>query len=371
MKKLISKLAFGLVAFGIMAGSVQAAEKYPAFSLAWSEYPSWSIFGVAHKFGLINGDKGKYGPIEERWKVDIVLKEAEYDPTREMYGTGEADAVCVTNTDSLQLSLRANSVGILATSTSYGADAAVVVKNTIGGVKDLKNYSTYGLEKSVSQYTFVRNLEKLGENPSEYKFVNMDPGIAAMVMQQRNPDYKSILVWNPFAMETLNKRPDTTVLFDSRSIPGEIIDMVIMSEKSLNREGGDRFANAVIDTFYSVNERVADPATRDETLIAIGEKFSHLNLESMKKVVRQTRFYETPEQALSLFTGGEAFPGGKVETNGNLENLMKQVVKTCVEVGIADSAPTIGYGTKAETGDVNLRFDPTYIKNVVTKKNKK
>ena len=33
----------------------------PKFLLAWSEYPSWSIFGVASDVGLIDGEPGKMG----------------------------------------------------------------------------------------------------------------------------------------------------------------------------------------------------------------------------------------------------------------------------------------------------------------------
>ena len=64
----------------------------PTFSLAWSEYPSWSIFGVAHVDGFINGKEGELGPIEEKWKVDIVLREADYDTCITMYGAGQVDA---------------------------------------------------------------------------------------------------------------------------------------------------------------------------------------------------------------------------------------------------------------------------------------
>ena len=54
--------------------SAEAAEDYPSFTLAWSEYPSWSTFGVAHEVGIINGEKGKLGPIEKKWGVDIVAE---------------------------------------------------------------------------------------------------------------------------------------------------------------------------------------------------------------------------------------------------------------------------------------------------------
>src|SRR5690606_32157082 len=45
----------------------------PSFSLAWSEYPSWSVFGVAHEARLINGKKGEMGRLERKWNVDIEL----------------------------------------------------------------------------------------------------------------------------------------------------------------------------------------------------------------------------------------------------------------------------------------------------------
>src|SRR5262249_2253608 len=151
-------------------------------------------------------------------------------------------------------------------------------------------------------------------------------------------------------LETLNKRKDVHVLFDSTKIPNEIIDSVVMAQGSLEKRGGKDFACAVIETYYAINRRLADPATRDDTLIAIGEKFSHLDLAAMKKVVQQTKFYGTPEDALALMTGTE------------LKNLTGRVVDFCVKQEIVSKAPKIGYGTKAETASVALRFDPSYIK---------
>jgi hypothetical protein len=80
---------------------------------------------------------------------------------------------------------------------------------------------------------------------------------------------------------------------------------VTVAQASLDKPGGKEFACAVIDTFYAVNDRIADVATRDETLVALGEKFSHLDLNSMKKVVEQTKFYATPKQGLAILEGKE------------------------------------------------------------------
>ncbi len=323
----------------------------PAFSLAWSEYPSWSVFGVAHVYKLIDGAEGKQGPIETRWNVDIVLKEAEYDPCLQLYGAGQCDAVCITEMDALNPSLTRPSVVILPTSTSFGADACLVSSN-IKDVKGLRGKKVYGLEKSVSEYAFVRCLEELGEKESNHKFTNMDPGAAAVAMQQKQRGYDAIMVWNPFVLETLNKRKDVRVLFDSTRIPNEIIDTVTVAQSALDRVGGKDFACAIIDTFYAVNDRLADAATRDDTLIALGEKFSHLDLASMKKVVEQTKFYATPRAGLAVMEGTE------------LKEIMERVVKFCVDHDITASAPRIGYGSKTDAVGAHLRFDPSFMKLV-------
>jgi ABC-type nitrate/sulfonate/bicarbonate transport system substrate-binding protein len=333
--------------------AVRAADA-PTFSLAWSEYPSWSVFGVAHELKLIDGAKGKLGPIEKKWNVDIELKEAEYDPCLTMYGAAQCDAVCITTLDALNPSLSRASVVVLPTSTSCGADA-LIVPNTIKTLKDLRGKKVYGLAKSVSEYCFNRNIEIAGEKLPDFKFTNMDPGAAAVAMQQKQKDIEAIIVWNPFVLETLEKRKDTHVLFDSTTIPNEIIDSVVVAQSSLDKPGGKEFACAVIETFYAVNQRMAAPETRDDTLVALGEKFSHLKLESMKTVVQQTRFFGNPNEALNLMTGPVLKP------------LTARVVDFCVKQEIVPSAPKVGYGTKAEAPGMALRFDPTYIREATAK----
>lgn len=323
-------------------------EAPPVFSLAWSEYPSWSVFGVAELKGLINGKEGELGPVEKKWNVDIVLNETDYDTCINLYANGAIDAVCITNMDILNPSMGRTAVAILPTSTSFGADACIVTG--IDAIEQLKGKKAYGLEASVSQYTFVRSLEVAGEDPAEYTFSNMDPAAAAQAMITRQAGYDAIVVWNPFVLETLKQRTDAKVLFDSTSIPGEIIDMVVAAEASLNKPGGDRFAHAVIDTFYQLNEMLADPATGDETLLALGSKFSSLGLEKMKIVVQQTQFYKTPAEAKALFES-EA-----------LHATMDNVTRFCKEYQIVENVPSIKYG---KGSGAQLTFNSQYIDAVV------
>lgn len=330
------------------------AENTPSFSLAWSEYPSWSTFGVADEVKLIDGKKGKMGPIEKKWNVDIVLKEADYDSCLVMYGAGQCDAVCITNMDVLNPSLTRPSVAILPTSTSDGADALIVTKG-ITSLKDLRGKNVYGLSKTVSEYLFVRGLEMAGEKEKDHKFTNMDPAAAALALQQKKSGFDAITVWNPFVLETLNKRTDVRILLDSAQIPGEIIDMVAIAQSSLDTPGGEAFACAVIDTYYQLVARMEDPKTSDDTLIALGEKFSNLDLNSMKKVVTQTKFYKTPEE------------GKTVLSSDTTKKIMDKVVAFCVSHDIVGQPPVLSFGKPAQGTSAMLTLDPSYIGKVVAK----
>ena len=318
----------------------------PTFTLAWSEYPSWSVFGVASEKGIIDGAEGKLGPVEEKWGVDIVLKEADYDTCITLYGSSTVDAVCITNMDAMTPAVGRNSVAILPTSTSVGADACIVV----GGIsmESLKGKTTYGLEKSVAQYAFERCLVAAGEDPADYPFKNMDPAAAATAMQTDQENIESIQVWNPFVLQTLRTRADAKVAFDSSSIPEEIIDMVVVGKDSLDKNGGEDFACAVIDTFYQVCQMLDDPKQADETTVAIGAKFSSLGLEDMQEVLTKTRLYKTPDAGLGLYEG-EKFQTGT----------MPAVAKFCLDHAIIEKEVTIGFGE-----DSQLNFDTSYIKKV-------
>ena len=129
-------LAIGSLVVAISAGcgrgdSTGSGPK-GSFSLAWSEYPSWSVFGVAHERGLIDKAANKRGTIEEKWNIDIVLMQQDYDTCITSYSSGAVDAVCITNMDILAPSLGRDSVAILPTSTSDGADACIVT-----GIEDI------------------------------------------------------------------------------------------------------------------------------------------------------------------------------------------------------------------------------------------
>ena len=308
----------------------ESMQNYPIFTLAWSEYPSWSVFGVASDLGLINGPNGKLGELEKKWKVRIQLKLADYDTCIQMYGSNAVDAVCITNMDALSPCLGRPSTAIMPTSTSAGADACIAVG--VESPEQLKKVTVYGLEKSVSDFAFYNCLVKQGLNPAEFTYKNMDPAAAAQALQTNQKGVKAIMVWNPFVLQTLRTRTDAKRLFDSSLIPEQIIDCVVMGNDGLAKTGGEAAANCIADCYYTFNKRLQDQSQADKLYLALGAKFSSLNVEDMKTCCQQTKFYNTPVAGLTLFEGQP------------FRDTMKNVVHYYVEKKIVPKAPKIGFG---------------------------
>lgn len=355
MKKILAIALTVVVISAALVGcggnNQQVSADTPTFKLAWSEYPSWSVFGVAQEKGLI-GKNGE-GTIEKKYGIKINLRQADYDACITLYGNGTVDANCQTNIDSLSPALGRNSVMIMPTSTSVGADALIAVGyngevNKDEVVNFLKSRDTYGLEKSVSQYVFDRNLALLTkDNKNDLSFRNMDPAAAAQAIQTGQQKINSIMVWNPFVLQTLRTRKDSKVLFDSSSIPEEVIDSIVIAKDALAKPKGKDFANALIETYFEVCKLMEDQKTADATYVALGAKFSNLNAADMKIVCQQTRFYNTPEKGLALMRSqkfrNETMPG---------------IMDWAILRKVIDKKPTVGYNDPS----AQLNFDDSYLK---------
>ncbi|PHR95261.1 MAG: hypothetical protein COA78_30560 [Blastopirellula sp.] len=328
-------------------GNPAPAGETPEFTLCVSEYPSWSAFIVAdlEKVGIVQKVAAKHG-------IKINIKEMDYDACITAYGTKTVDAVAITNTDILSPALGRDSVAILPTSTSVGGDACLTVG--IEGIDDLEGKTTYGLEKSVSELAFYMILKKNGKDPAKYPFKNMDPQAAATAMQTEQEGIVSIMVWNPFVMSTLENREGSKNLFDSSQIPEVIIDQIVIGKDVLAKPGGEKFATAICEIYYELNKQLNDSATGEQTLIAIGAKFSNLDFEAMQKVVAKdasdtgaTRFYGTADTGVALYEG-EQFQ----------KTTMPEVVAFLVDRGWIDAEPTVGF----EQDDAQLNFTTKYMK---------
>lgn len=338
----------------------------PQFTVAFSEYPSWTTFLVAESQGLVNGKAGQTGPLEEKWGVDLVYKEADYDTCITLFGSGTVDASCQTNIDSLSPSLGRKSVVICPTSTSAGADACIAVG--INSIDELKGKTTFGLQKSVAEFAFIRNLQKRGLDPKDFPFRNMDPAAAANALQTGQENVQSIQVWNPFVLQTLRTQSNAKDLFNSSDIAEEIIDAIVVGADALDKPKGEEFACLLIDTVHSVNAILGPALGKDllteadaktlvgtlrdhqrKALVTLGAKFSNLPAEDMAICVRQTRFYRDAQESIALFTSDKF----RKETT-------PLVTKFALDYKYLDKSPSVGF----DDSSASLNFTTKYLEKV-------
>jgi len=70
-------------------------------------------------------------------------------------------------------------------------------------------------------------------------------------------------------LDTLAKRTDSHALFSSTKIPAHIIDMVQVTQSSLDKPHGKEFACLVIDIYYEVARQLENPKKRDKMLVML------------------------------------------------------------------------------------------------------
>ncbi|MDP3026643.1 MAG: hypothetical protein Q8N63_02965 [Nanoarchaeota archaeon] len=383
MKNLI---VWMLVVLMMMNGTVFAVE---SFKVLDSKYTSWSTIIAASyiRVGgvrLVDVEKNKMGVKEKEWGVDFEIVDISYPACVEQYAAGQGDFVCITNIDILPISLALESVALDLTSTSYGADGWVWAKK-FQNIEQLKGIVTRGPERSVSEYAQNRILQILGKNKRDYPFSNMDPAEVLTGMLEKKIEVG--FLWNPEKMNVLRGLEGSHVPYNSTMTPGEILDMIVASQKSLDRKDGDKAACALLDIIYTFNRYLADPKTNEKTLGYLGKASFDLPLQDMITLVKETRFYPTPEINLDLIEGKcTVFPWGKevkdipslfsnksyipnstAVTSKKLQDVMPLVVKYNLDFKYVDKEPSISYGPRNATNPSNLRFDTTYIKKVMAR----
>lgn len=295
-----------------------AAANVPVFEWRISEYPSFAVFKVAVRQGLIDDRKGYQGTIEQKHNIDIVQRSMTYEAGMQEY-SASGGGTCITNTDAPAVADTRSTTAFLALSTSLGGDAAVVVMDkedpkskTYKAHVDafLKKNPTMGLDGSINRYVFDRCLTKMGLNSDDYQFSNKDPEAAAGMIQIGSA--KSAMLWNPFVRQTLRNTPGTMVLFDSTMIPGEVRDLGVMDTKEYNTEAGQNAAKALCEAYYTVctslgkNPAVKVERTKENAEYeALGAEFTNLDAAEMRAVCEQTVFYGTPQVGIETFTGSQ------------------------------------------------------------------
>jgi len=204
-----------LLAFSTVAFADDAPKKY---KVCWSHYTGWEPWGYLDTSGILKKWATKNGIDVELTRVD------DYMDSIAQYSAGTYDGCAMTNMDALALPAAGgiDSTAIIVGDFSNGNDG-VLLKNG-KTVADLKGREVHLVELSVSHYLLSRAMTGAHVSNEDVKLVN---GTEDELEKAFDKGATAVVTWNPI-LRRLKATPDTTLVFDSSRVPGEIIDLMVV-----------------------------------------------------------------------------------------------------------------------------------------------
>jgi NitT/TauT family transport system substrate-binding protein len=339
-----------LAACGQKAEEKAAAPGAPAgktFNVGWTIYAGWMPWPYAQQSGILKKWGDKYG-------VTINLVQVnDYVESLNQYTAGKLDAVTATNMDALTIPAAAgkDTTALIIGDYSNGNDG-IVLKNG-ATLAAIKGRPVNLAENSVSHYLLARGLESAGLKMTDVKVVNTSD--ADIVAAFAAPETTAVVPWNPMLAE-IKKAPGATEVFSSAKIPGEILDLMIVSTETLkaNPNLGKALAGAWFETLALMKADTPEGKAAREAMA----KLSGADLAGYEAQLATTFLYYTPTDALAAtMSPGLVGANDKVRQFSFAAGLFGQGAKSVDDIGIAfPGGKTLGSPT-----NVKLRFDPTYV----------
>lgn len=284
-----SLLLAGVSALTLPLAGPALSQARTDFKVAWSIYVGWMPWGYAADAGIVQKWADKFGLTIE------VTQFNDYVESLNQYTAGAYDAVTVTNMDALSIPAAGgvDTTAVIVGDFSAGNDA-VFLKGP-GGLADLKGKRVNLVEFSVSHYLLARGLESVGLTEADVTVVNTaDPD---MVGAFQTADVEAMVTWNPMVAE-IETLPDATKVFDSASIPGEIIDMMVANTDSL--AANPDFCKALAGIWYETMAlMVADTPEGAAARAAMGAA-SGTDQAGFESQLAATKLFDKPADAVAF-----------------------------------------------------------------------
>ena len=341
-KRLLGKT---LLASTLIFTSAFASAK--PFNVCWSIYVGWMPWGHAAEQKIVDKWAKKYG-------IEIKVTQInDYVESINQYTAGQFDACAMTNMDALTIPAAGgvDSTALIVGDFSNGNDA-VILKGDKKTLKDIKGQNVNLVELSVSHYLLARALETVKLKESDVKVVNTSD--ADMVAVYGTKGVTAVTTWNPLVGEIMSQ-PNSTKVFDSAQIPGEIMDLFVVNTTTLKKNPA--LGKALVGAWYEIMSTMSAQDAKGIAARTAMAKASSTDLAGFESQLKTTKMFYTPASAVE-FAKSDA-----------LLTTMKKVAEFSFDHGLlgekAPDAATVGVeGPKGIYGNgknVKLRFDTTYM----------
>ena len=345
ISKPIGFLLLGSLLFNNPAG---AAEK-TNFKVAWSIYVGWMPWDYANQSGILKKWADKYG-------IKIQLTQVnDYVESINQYTAGSFDACVMTNMDMLTIPAAGgvDSTALIMGDFSNGNDG-IVLKGKGKKLADIKGQKVNLVELSVSHYLMARGLESVGLSERDVKVVNTSD--ADIVGAFSAAASTAVVTWKPQLSEVV-KVPNTTLVFDSSKIPGEIMDLMVVNTETL--KANPKLGKALVGAWYETMNVIFKGDANTKSARMIMAKGSGTDLPGFESQLATTRMYTTASDALTFVNSDSLIKNmDLVRKFSFTHGLLGDGAKSADAVGIEFPNGKLLGNSK----NIKMRFDTTYAK---------
>jgi NitT/TauT family transport system substrate-binding protein len=345
MHRITSILTALLIAIGL--GSSASAAPKKEFDIAWTIYVGWMPWPYAAETGIVKKWADKYGITIKVTQIN------DYVESINQYTAGKFDGVTVTNMDALTIPAAGgvDTTALIVGDFSNGNDGVVLKKGK--SLADIKGRKVNMVELSVSHYLLVRGLTSIKLRERDIKVTNTSD--ADIVGAFKSADSTAVVTWNPQLME-VRAEPDTTLVFDSSKIPGEIIDTLAVNSNTL-KDNPD-FGKALVGIWFETIAAMADADAKGKAAREVMAKLSGTDLAGFDAQLKTTKMFYTPKEALAFTTSPDLIKTMELVRTFSFDHkLLGEKVKSKDAVGIEFP----GGKTLGSKANLKLRFDSTYM----------
>lgn len=342
-------VALTVLSLSTATSSVFAAETKKQFNVCWTIYAGWMPWDYAQAKGIVAKWAKKNG-------ISIKVTQLnDYAESINQYTAGQFDGCAMANLDALVVPAASgvDTTALVVGDYSNGNDG-IVIKGKGKQLKDLKGQKVHLVQYSVSHYLLARALDKAGMSQKDLKLVNVSD--ADIVGAFNTSAVNAMATWNPQLSE-LTALPNTSKVFDSTQIPGEITDLMVVNTEVLKKNPA--LGKALTGAWFEVMGLIK---AKDQEALQYMAKHSGSTLASYMNQLSTTALFVEPAEAI------------KFVQDAKLPEVMQKIQTFSFENGLlgpgAKSANAIGieYPNGVVTGNpknIKLRFTDTYLKMAV------
>jgi NitT/TauT family transport system substrate-binding protein len=227
-------------------------------------------------------------------QLNIQFVSDNYSEIIEKFVNKEVDAIVINNLDAIAQLVRRDVEAdvILITNYSNGSEALLLPANVETNVRHLRGKTFALAEYSAQHYLFDRFLIR-NQIPFDEVTIRNTPDVEIPTAFNDREIY-GVVTTNPY-ITRLIQEANVKVVFDSREVPGELFDLLVVDRDILQEH--HNLAQALLATWFAIMERLQGNK-RGPTLDAMA-RLANLTREEYDVQLATTPLSDTSTKALS------------------------------------------------------------------------